>query len=392
MSDDSVETEELKITPLYDLHIELGGHMAEFAGYDMPLHFGNGLLKEHLHTRTQAGLFDISHMGQIRIRPKSGHMADAAEALERLVPADIAGLSVGQMRYCLFTNSRGRILDDFLVIHGGDHFLLVTNSGRKSADEAYLQQHISDECSIEPLDRGLIALQGPEAEVALSDVAPRCAELRFREAAEFEILGASCVVSRSGYTGEDGFEISVPADRAREIAEALLEHEAVAPIGLGARNSLRLEAGLCLYGCDIDETTTPVEAGLSWAIAKCRRPGGTRPAGFPGSDVILQQLENGTGRRRVGLRPLGRTPLRTGALLVAEEEDELAVGNVTSGGFGPSLGGAPISMAYVDASFAVPGAGVVAEVRGQFLPAMVVELPFVAPHYRRGNGNSLRSK
>lgn len=392
MSDDLAETEELKNTPLHDLHVELGGHMTEFAGYDLPLHFREGLLKEHLHTRTQAGLFDISHMGQIRIRPRSGNIADAAEALERLVPADVAGLAPGQMRYCLFTNARGRILDDFLVIHGGDHLLLVTNSGRKKADEAYLQEHISDACMIEPLDRGLIALQGPEAEAALSNLAPRCAELRFREAAEFEILGASCVVARSGYTGEDGFEISVPADKACEIAEALLEHEAVAPVGLSARNSLRLEAGLCLYGCDIDETTTPVEAGLSWAIAKCRRPGGARAAGFPGSDVILQQLENGTGRRRVGLRPLGRTPLRTGALLVAEEEDELAVGNVTSGGFGPSLGGAPISMAYLDASHAVPGAEVVAEVRGQFLPAMVVELPFVAPHYRRANGNGLRSK
>lgn len=382
-------TQVLKSTSLHGLHLELGGEMSASAGYEMPLQFGKGLLKEHLHTREQAGLFDISHMGQLQVRPKSGKLVDAAYALERLIPADIVGLQSGQMRYGIFTNARGRILDDFTIMNCGDYFLLVTNAARKKADEKYLQAHIADVCDIVRVERGLISLQGPKAEAALATLVPQCVGLRFMEASEFNVLGADCIISRFSYTGEDGFDISAPAETARKLAEALLEIEAVAPIGLGARNSLRLEAGLCLYGYDIDETTTPIEAGLDWAIAKCRRRGGSRPAGFPGADIILEELEHGANRCRVGLRPLGRTPLRGGALLVADEDDELAVGNVTSGGFGPSLGAAPISMGYLDASLAIPGAEVAGEVRGQFLPAMVVTLPFVAPSFKRGDKREL---
>jgi len=384
-------TRDLKSTPLHGLHLELGGEMSANAGYEMPLQFGKGLLKEHLHTREHAGLFDVSHMGQLQVRPKSGKLEDAAFALERLIPSDIVGLRQGQMRYGIFTNTRGRILDDFTITHCGDHFLLMTNAARKDADEKHLLAHIGDVCDIIRIDRGLISLQGPKAESALATLVPNCVGLRFMEAAEFDVLGETCIIARSSYTGEDGFDISAPADTARKLAEALLELEPVAPIGFGARNSLRLEAGLCLYGFDIDETTTPIEAGLEWAIAKCRRRGGSRAAGFPGADIILDQLENGVDRRRVGLRPLGRTPLRAGALLVADEDDENAVGNVTSGGFGPSLGGAPISMGYLDTSFATPGAEITAEVRGQFLPAMVVKLPFVKPSFKgaRGRGSAL---
>jgi aminomethyltransferase len=372
----------LKSTPLHGLHVELGGEMSASAGYEMPLQFGEGLLKEHLHTREKAGLFDVSHMGQLQVRPKSGKLADAAYALERLIPSDIIGLRPGRMRYGIFTNTRGRILDDFTIMNCGDYFLLMTNAIRKEADEKYLEAHIADVCDIVQVDRGLISLQGPKAESALATLVPSCVGLRFMEAGEFDVLGATCIISRSSFTGEDGFDISAPTETARELAEALLEIEAVAPIGFGARNSLRLEAGLCLYGFDIDETTTPIEAGLDWAIAKCRRRGGSRQAGFPGADIILEQLEHGVNRCRVGLRPLGRTPLRAGVLLVADEDDEHAVGNVTSGGFGPSLGGAPISMGYLDASLAIPGAEVAAEVRGQFLPAMVVKLPFVVPSFK----------
>lgn len=391
MSGDRIESTELvlKRTPLHGLHVELGGQMTSCSGYEMPLHFGDGLLVEHLHTRAQAGLFDISYIGQIRVRPKSGKLADAALALERLVPADIAGLRQGRLRYGFFTNGRGRILGDFIVINCGDHLLLLTNASRRQADEKHLKAHISDECEIEQLERGLLALQGPKAEAVLSSLVPECAGLRFLEAGNFQIFGMPCVIARSGYTGEDGFEISAPVDAVCDIAEALLKDEAAAAIGSGARNSLRLEAGLCLYGNDIDETTTPIEAGLNWAISKCRRRGGSRPAGFPGSDIILEQLETGTGRCRVGLRPLGRTPLRAGALLVADEDDEHAVGNVTSGGFGPSLGGAPISMGYVEASLAVPGGEVAGEVLGQLLPARIVQLPFVPPHRRRGDGQGV---
>jgi aminomethyltransferase len=357
--------------------------MVPFAGYEMPVQYKPGVLKEHLHTRASAGLFDVSHMGQIVLRPKSGDVPDAARALERLVPVDIVGLEPGRVRYAFFTNGQGGMLDDLTVANFGDHLLLVVNAACKAADEAHLRAELEAECKIEALDRALIALQGPQAEAALARLAPDCAAMRFMEARMLTLMGAECIVTRSGYTGEDGFEISIPADLAREVAEELLANASVAPVGLGARDSLRLEAGLCLYGSDIDESTTPVEAGLSWAMQKVRRRGGARAGGFPGVEIILGQLEGGSLRRRVGLKPEGRAPVRAGAPLFAEEDASAAVGTVTSGGFGPSLD-APIAMGYVPAPLANPGTRVFAELRGNRVPAAVATLPFIAPRYKRG--------
>jgi aminomethyltransferase len=336
-----------------------------------------------LHTRELAGLFDVSHMGQIVLRAKSGDVQDAARALERLVPVDIVGLAPGRMRYAFFTNAQGGMLDDLTVANFGDRLLLVVNAACKAADEAHLRAELEAECKIEALDRALIALQGPQAEAALAQLVPDCVAMRFMEARRLTLMGAECMVTRSGYTGEDGFEISVPSDIAREIAEELLAHPDVAPVGLGARDSLRLEAGLCLYGSDIDESTTPVEAGLAWAIQKVRRRGGSREGGFPGAEIILDQLESGAPRRRIGLKPDGRALVRAGAPLFAEEDASAAVGVVTSGGFGPSLD-APIAMGYVPAALAEPGTRVFAELRGKRVPAIVATLPFIAPRYKRG--------
>jgi aminomethyltransferase len=373
----------LKHTPLHALHVELGARMVPFAGYAMPVQYPLGVLKEHLHTRAAAGLFDVSHMGQIVLRAKSGNIEDAALALERLVPVDIPGLALGRVRYAFFTNARGGMLDDLTVANLGDHLLLVVNAACKEADEAHLRDALGSDCEIERLDRALLALQGPKAEAALALLAPDCATMRFMEAHVLKLMGADCLVTRSGYTGEDGFEISIPSDIAREIAEELLDHPDVAPIGLGARDSLRLEAGLCLYGSDIDTATTPVEAGLSWAIQKVRRKGGAREGGFPGAEIILDQIEHGAPRRRVGLKPEGRAPVRGGALLFAEETGDAAIGAVTSGGFGPSLD-APIAMGYVPVALAAPGTRIFAELRGKRVPASVTTLPFIAPNYKRG--------
>lgn len=385
MSGDDVKTssEPLRHTPLHSLHVELGARMVPFAGYDMPVQFAAGVLKEHLHTRAAAGLFDVSHMGQIVLRPKSGSLPDAARALERLVPVDIVGLAPGRQRYAVFTNAAGGLLDDLMVSNRGDHLLLVVNAACKAADAAHLAEQLADDCEIETLDRALIALQGPLAHSALSKLAPGSGAMRFMDVREMPILGAACVVARSGYTGEDGFEISTPADTAREIAEGLLENSDVQPIGLGARDSLRLEAGLPLYGCDIDTTTTPIEAGLAWAIQKARRHGGDRAGGFPGAAVILDQLDKGASRRRVGLRPEGRAPVRCGALLFSDLETPDPVGSVTSGGFGPSVN-APIAMGSVPSSLSAPGTRLFAEVRGKRLPIDVTALPFVTHRYHRG--------
>jgi glycine cleavage system T protein (aminomethyltransferase) len=378
----------LKTTPLHSLHVELGARMVPFAGYEMPVQYALGVLKEHLHTRAAAGLFDISHMGQIVVRAKSGNMRDAALALERLVPVDLLCLAPGRLRYAFFTNAQGGILDDLMVANFfGDCLLLVVNAARKEADEVHLKAQLGNECEVERLDRALIALQGPEAEAALALLAPECASMRFMDMRTLTLMGAECRVARSGYTGEDGFEISTPPNIAREIAEELLANASVAPIGLGARDSLRLEAGLCLYGSDIDERTTPVEAGLSWAIQKVRRRGGAREGGFPGAEIILRKLEYGAPRHRVGLRPEGRAPVRAGALLFAAEDasvqTSVQIGTVTSGGFGPSLN-APIAMAYLPTAFAAPGTTVFAELRGKRLPIAVAPLPFIEPKYKRG--------
>jgi len=375
--------EALKHTPLHALHMELRARMVPFAGYDMPVQYPPGVLKEHLHTRAGAGLFDVSHMGQIVIRAKSGDVRDAARALERLVPVDILDLAPGRLRYAFFTNAHGGILDDLMVANCGDHLLLVVNAACKTTDEAHLRGQLGKECKVERLDRALIALQGPKAETALAILAPECTSMRFMDVRTLTLMGAECMVSRSGYTGEDGYEISTPADIAREIAEELLANADVAPIGLGARDSLRLEAGLCLYGSDIDDKTTPVEAGLSWAIQKERRSGGAREGGFSGAEIILGQLEHGTPRHRVGLRPEGRAPVRASAPLYVEADASARMGSVTSGGFGPSLN-APIAMGYLAAALAVPGTRVFAEVRGNRLPIAVTALPFIVPKYKRG--------
>lgn len=381
-TDASTTAHPLKRTPLYDLHLKLGARMVPFAGYEMPLQYTAGILKEHLHTRASAGLFDVSHMGQIIVRPRSGVLADAAHALEQLVPADILGLAPARQRYGLLTNAAGGILDDLMISNRADHYLLIVNAARKDADEAHLRTHLAPICEVQRSDRALLALQGPKAEAVLASLAPACASMRFMDVREMVIAGAACIVARSGYTGEDGFEISVSEDAATCVAEALLSHADVAPVGLGARDSLRLEAGLPLYGSDLDEATTPVEADLSWAISKSRRTGGARSGGFPGSDIILGQISNGVLRRRAGLRPEGRQPVREGVQLFADAEGVEQAGAVTSGGFGPSIQ-APVSMGYLATRFAAPGTRLFAEVRGKYIPVEAVTLPFVAHRYKR---------
>ena len=301
----------LKHTPLHALHVASGGKMVPFAGYDMPVQYATGVLREHLHTRSSVGLFDVSHMGQIALRARSGQVGDAALALERLVPQDILAVAPGRQRYAQFTNEAGGLLDDLMVANFGDHLFLVVNAACKAADEAHLRAHLSESCVIEPLaDRALIALQGPKAESILVKFCAEVASMRFMDAGPRTLDGIDCFVSRSGYTGEDGFEISVPAGKAEQLVKTLLGNGEVLPIGLGARDSLRLEAGLCLYGHDIDTATTPVEGALEWSIQKSRRNGGARAGGFPGADVILPQFEKGAPRRRVGLKPEGRAPVR----------------------------------------------------------------------------------
>jgi aminomethyltransferase len=375
---------EILKTPLHALHLELGGRMVPFAGYDMPVQYPLGIMKEHLHTRIGAGLFDVSHMGQVILRPKSGDVADAALALERLVPVNILGLAEGRQRYALFTSEQGGILDDLMVTNRGDHLFLVVNAACKDADEAHMRAHLSDACEIERLDdRALMALQGPQAGAVLAAMDPASADMRFMDVRNLTLAGADCIVSRSGYSGEDGFEISVPNADAETLARTMIAHDAVEPIGLGARDSLRLEAGLCLYGSDLDTTTSPVEASLIWAMQKVRRTGGDRAGGFPGAERILGELLNGASRKRVGLLPEGRAPVRGGAPLFAAEGDAEPVGTVTSGAFGPSLGG-PMAMGYVPAALAAIGTRLFAEVRGKKLPVTVATMPFVTPNYKRG--------
>jgi aminomethyltransferase len=373
----------LKRTPLHTLHVASGGKMVPFAGYDMPVQFSTGVLREHLHTRSSAGLFDVSHMGQIALHAKSGKVEDAALALERLVPQDIVAVAPGRQRYAQFTNVAGGILDDLMVANFGSHLFLVVNAACKTEDEAHLRANLSDACVIEPLaERALIALQGPRAESVLAKLCADAAAMRFMDAGPRRVAGIDCFVSRSGYTGEDGFEISVPAEHAEALAKALLENTDVLPIGLGARDSLRLEAGLCLYGHDIDTTTTPVEGALEWSIQKSRRNGGARAGGFPGADKILAELGTGAPRRRVGLRPEGRAPVREGAPLFADSASSEQIGAVTSGGFGPSIN-APVAMGYLPSSQAASGGLVFAELRGARLPLRVAAMPFVPNTYKR---------
>ncbi|MGO8912823.1 MAG: glycine cleavage system aminomethyltransferase GcvT [Bradyrhizobium sp.] len=379
----SLQPSPLKRTPLHALHVASGGKMVPFAGYDMPVQFGTGVLREHLHTRISAGLFDVSHMGQIVLRPKSGKPEDASLALERLVPQDILAVAPGRQRYAQFIDESGGILDDLMVANFGDHLFLVVNAACKAEDEAHLRARLSDVCVIEPLpDRALIALQGPKAESVLAKLCADVSSMRFMDAGPRRVGGIACFVSRSGYTGEDGFEISVPAEAAERLARDLLADSEVLPVGLGARDSLRLEAGLCLYGHDIDTSTTPVEGALEWSIQKSRRNGGARAGGFPGAELILAQLEQGAPRRRVGLKPEGRAPVREGASLFADAASSQPIGAVTSGGFGPSLN-APVAMGYLPSPLATQGGLVFAEVRGQRLPLRISPMPFVPNTYKR---------
>lgn len=364
------------------LHRRLGARMVPFAGYSMPLNYKDGILKEHQHVRSAAGLFDVSHMGQFAIRARSGNIADVAAALETLMPVDACSLPVGRQRYGLFTNERGGILDDLMFARLSDRFFVVVNASRKDEDERHLRDRLADRCEIERLeDRALLALQGPQAAEVFSTIAPEAAGMAFMDIREVTIFGENCIVTRSGYTGEDGFEISIPAAMAERFAEALLAHQQVLPIGLGARDSLRLEAGLCLYGSDIDESTTPVEAALGWAMQKSRRPGGKRAGGFPGEAEIFRELRDGPARRRIGLLPEGRAAVRHGAALFRDQDAKDAIGRVTSGCFGPTIN-APIAMGYV-ASGIADDALLYAELRDKRVPVRLAPLPFVPLNYKR---------
>jgi aminomethyltransferase len=366
---------ELKRTPLYALHKELSARLVPFAGYEMPVQYPTGILAEHAHTRSAAGLFDVSHMGQVRLTAKPGQ--NAATALETLVPGDIAGLAPGQQRYTQFTNEAGGILDDLMVTSTGDHLLVVVNAACKDADLAHMQKHLAATCEVEPtFSRGLLALQGPLASQALARLAPAVASLKFMAGAFAMIDGARCYITRSGYTGGDGFEISTPADRTEAIARQLLAQPEVKPIGLGARDSLRLEAGLCLYGHDIDTTTTPIEAGLLWSIGKERRAQG----GFPGAAIVQKQIAEGAPRKRVGLLPDGKAIAREGAEIAIAGK---IMGEVTSGGFAPTLGRA-VAMGYVGRANSANGTKVELMVRGKPVPAEIVPMPFVKHAYYRG--------
>lgn len=363
--------QQLKQTPLHAMHVRLGGKMVPFAGYDMPVQYPLGVKGEHLHTRAKAGLFDVSHMGQVRIDG-----ADAAANIEKLVTGDIQGLGPGEMRYTLFTDENGGILDDLIVTNAGDHLFVVVNAGCKDADTARMVAAMGD--AVTPLDdRALLALQGPSAMRIMAELAPGAEKLLFMTSGTFDVAGIPAFVTRSGYTGEDGYEISVMNDQAEVLAEKLLADEDVEFIGLGARDSLRLEAGLCLYGHDINETTNPVEASLLWAVPKSRRA----QADFPGAEKILQMIEDGAGRKRVGLRPEGKAPVREGAELVTD--DGTVIGTVTSGGFGPSIEG-PVAMGYVSKEFSAVDTRINAVVRGKQLPVQIQKMPFVTANYYRG--------
>lgn len=362
-----------KRTPLYDLHVARGGRMVPFAGYDMPVQYPTGIIKEHTHTREAVGFFDVSHMGQAFLDVIDG---DVATALETLVPGDIAGLAVGRQRYTVLLNDQGGIMDDLMVAKAAPNRLfLVVNAATKDADFDHIAKALDGRARLTRLEpRALFALQGPKAADTLARHAPDVRTLTFMGTGTFPLMGVEAFISRSGYTGEDGFEISVPADAATRVAEALLAEPDVLPIGLGARDSLRLEAGLCLYGHDIDPETSPIEASLGWTIAKRRRAAGD----FPGADRILREIAQGPARRRVGLLPEGRAPVREGADILDSSGE--VIGVVTSGGFAPTVGG-PIAMGYVKSAHAEIGTQVFLTLRGKTIPAKVVAMPFVPHRY-----------
>ncbi|WP_280563847.1 MULTISPECIES: glycine cleavage system aminomethyltransferase GcvT [unclassified Chromohalobacter] len=370
-------SDDLHQTPLHDVHVSRGAKMVPFAGYSMPVQYALGVKKEHEHTRQACGLFDVSHMGQLIVSGPS-----PARAIEMLVPADIIGLPAGMQRYALFTSHEGGLLDDLMIVNRGEDLYVVVNAACKDQDVAHLRTGLDAEHQVEVLDRALLALQGPQAKDVMARLCPEACDLVFMHHGQFETFGTQLWISRSGYTGEDGFEISVPVDAAEGLATWLLEQPEVEPIGLGARDSLRLEAGLCLYGHDLDTQTTPAEASLIWAVGKPRRIGGEREGGFPGADVILPQIDTKQiTRKRVGLLGEGRAPVREGTQLYSVEDRH--VGCVTSGSFGPTLS-KPVAMAYIDIEFAALETTLYADVRGKRLPMQVSRMPFVQAKYYRG--------
>ena len=371
----------LRKTPLYDLHRDLGAKLTEFAGYEMPVQYGLGILSEHQHTRAKAGLFDVSHMGQVILRGRS--YQETALALEKLLPTDVLGLEVGRQRYGLLTTNSGGILDDLMFSNRGDHIFIVLNAACKNSDIKHLKSLLEPEILVEEvLNRALIALQGPASETVLGELNPQVKNMKFMDVETLLVSGVECWISRSGYTGEDGFEISIPATDAEPVTRSILSNEDVEFIGLGARDSLRLEAGLCLYGHDINQATTPVEASLTWAIQKVRRANGERAGGFIGSKIILKQLDEGTERKRVGFLPQTRAPMREGVEVFETERSKDTIGIITSGGYGPTVGH-PVAMGYIDSKYAQNKNNLFGELRGKRVPVKVSKIPFVPLNFKR---------
>ena len=374
-------TQSMRKTPLNGLHREFGAKLTEFAGYEMPVQYRLGILGEHQHTRKKAGLFDVSHMGQVILSGQS--YEETALALEKVLPMDVLGLEIGRQRYGFLTTDEGGILDDLMFSNRGDHIFVVLNAACKDSDIKYLRSLLEPNISIKEIEsRALIALQGPASEAVLGKYHPQIKNMKFMDVETLTIDGAECWISRSGYTGEDGFEISIPAEAAEPITRSILSNQNVEFIGLGARDSLRLEAGLCLYGHDIDQATTPVEASLTWAIQKARRSNGSRASGFIGSEIILKQLAGGTNKKRVGLLPQTRAPMREGVEIFATETSKEAIGKITSGGYGPTVG-YPIAMGYINSEYANSEDDLFGELRGKRVPVKVSNLPFVPLNFKR---------
>jgi aminomethyltransferase len=379
----SNETETLLRTPLYDLHLELGARMVPFAGYQMPVQYPLGVMKEHLHTRAASGLFDVSHMGQVRLSPLSGQsVQDVARAMETLVPVDVVDLPLNKQRYAVFTNETGGIMDDLMISNMGESLFVVVNAACKQQDVAHMKLHLAELCKVEELsERALLALQGPATAAVMARLCPETASMVFMDSKPVTLDGIACFISRSGYTGEDGFEISVPNEKAEQLARLLLAQPEVAAIGLGARDSLRLEAGLCLYGHDMDTGISPVEASLAWALSKVRRADGARAGGYPGAAVIEAQFSQGVSKKRVGLQITEKAPVREGADIV--DAAGAIIGKVTSGGFGPSVN-SPVAMGYVSTEHAAVGTKLHAIVRGKPVAMVVAKTPFFPQRYHRG--------
>ena len=374
-------TQSLRKTPLNALHREFGAKLTEFASYEMPVQYGLGILGEHQHTRKKAGLFDVSHMGQVILSGQS--YEETALSLEKVLPMDVLGLEIGRQRYGFLTNDDGGILDDLMFSNRGDHIFVVLNAACKDSDIKYLRSLLEPNISIKEIEsRALIALQGPASEAVLGKYHPQIKNMKFMDVETLTIDGAECWISRSGYTGEDGFEISIPAEAAEPITRSILSNQNVEFIGLGARDSLRLEAGLCLYGHDIDQATTPVEASLTWAIQKARRSNGSRASGFIGSEIILKQLAGGTNKKRVGFLPQTRAPMREGVEIFGTETSKDAIGKITSGGYGPTVG-YPIAMGYINSEYANSEDDLFGELRGKRVPVKVSNLPFVPLNFKR---------